>query len=47
MTNGFTHIYEHRLVLHRQKLFALLIIETFLFETLFFHKNFKQVSFFY
>ena len=31
----------------QMKIFSLLIIETFLFETLFFHKNLKHVYFFY
>ena len=43
----FIHISEHWFVLHGCKFFALLIIKTFLFETLFFHKNFTPVSFFY
>ena len=46
MTKSFTHVWKHRSVHHGWKFFSRRIIKTFLFETLFFHKNFKQVSFF-
>ena len=46
MTKSFTHVWKHRSVHHGWKFFSRCIIKTLLFETLFFHKNFKQVSFF-